>query len=212
MTATPFIVYALPRSRTAWLSRFLTYGGWTCRHERAIEIREIADIPAFFAAPMTGSVETAAAQAWQIIHQQVPNIRAAVIRRAVEDVVQAMMRVDLGGEFRYDEARLRKNMAYGDRMLGQVARLPGVLELEMADLDHEDGARAIFEHCLGLPFDRDWWLSLKDQDVQVDVRAHIRYYHANFAAINRTKSLLWAELRRLRKAGLTVNRGSPCRH
>lgn len=207
---TPFIVYALPRSRTAWLARFLSYGGWTCRHERAIEIREIADIPAFFSVPQTGFVETAAAQAWQIIHHYVPHLRAAVVRRPVEDVVQSMLRVDLGGEFRYDEAKLRKNMAYGDRMLGQIAARPGVLELEMADLDHEDGARAVFEHCLGLPFDRDWWLSLKDQDVQVDVRAHIRYYHENFAAINRTKSLCWAELRRLRKAGLTVTREPPC--
>ncbi len=28
----PFVVFGLPRSRTAWLSRFLTYGDWVCGH------------------------------------------------------------------------------------------------------------------------------------------------------------------------------------
>ena len=31
-----FIVFAMPRSRSYWLSRFLSYEGWHCGHEEAL--------------------------------------------------------------------------------------------------------------------------------------------------------------------------------
>lgn len=205
----PFIVYTLPRSQSAWAAKFLTYGRWRCGHEQAIFLRHVADIGAYFGQPMTGAVETAAAQAWRIIQHQVPNLTVAVIRRPVDDVVRSMLEIDLGGAFVYDEAKLRKNMEYGDRMLAEVAAQPGVLSLTYDDLGGADGCAALFEHCLGQPFDRAWWLEWRDQNVQVNVPDHIRYYHDNFVAINRLKAELWAELRRLRRAGAIMReRGS----
>jgi hypothetical protein len=38
----PYLIFALPRSRTAWLAHFLTYRDWTCLHEHAIQVEIIA--------------------------------------------------------------------------------------------------------------------------------------------------------------------------
>jgi hypothetical protein len=40
----PFMIFALPRSRTAWLSEFLSYQGWTCWHEIAIQMRDFSEV------------------------------------------------------------------------------------------------------------------------------------------------------------------------
>ena len=60
-SAPPFIVYALPRSRTFWLSKFLSYGGWACDHDEAVRLRGLDDMQSSLDIPMRGSVETAAA-------------------------------------------------------------------------------------------------------------------------------------------------------
>ena len=79
----PFIVYALPRSRTKWLSRFLTYGGWTCWHDVAVGMRSMADVDRFFARPNTGTAETGAAPGWMLLAQRFPDMRVVVVRRPV---------------------------------------------------------------------------------------------------------------------------------
>lgn len=196
----PFIIYALPRSRTAWLSEFLTYGEYNCGHENAIYMRSIADIKALFK-PNSGTVETAAAQAWRIIHHHIPGLRAAVIRRPVDEVIDSVLKVPLNGVATYDEIRLQKIMAYGDRVLKQISALPGVLTLNYSDISNEDACAALFEHCLPYEFDQPWWEWMKGRNVQANVPGIIRYYHENKSAIEGFKLTLKRELRTLYKNG-----------
>lgn len=189
----PFIVYALPRSRTAWLAKFLTYRKWACHHEYAIKMREIADISTFFK-PMMGSCETAAAPGWAILKRHVPNLKQVVVLRPVEDVVESIMNLSIDG-FAYDRDVLRKGMEYGDRVLRKIAAQPDVLTVEFADLNKENACRKIFEHCLPYAFDRDWWIEHKDQNIQADVASVLRYYFENKDGIERFKALCKAELR-----------------
>lgn len=197
----PFIIYALPRSRTAWLAEFLSYADWSVSHEQAIYMRSIEDVQEFFERPNTGTVETAAAQAWRIIHHHVPNLRVAVIRRPVDEVIDSVLKVPLKGVATYDEVRLQKVMAYGDRMLRQISALPGVLTLNYADISSEDACAALFEHCLPYEFDRPWWDWMKDRNVQADVPSIIRYYHENKIQIEGFKLSLKRELRSLYRTG-----------
>lgn len=196
----PFIIYALPRSRTAWLSRYLTYAGWVCGHEKAITVRSMRDIVDYFSQPGVGTAETAAAQGWWLWHHYVPNLRAIVVRRAVDDVMRSMLAVDIS-PMRYDIGILRRNMNYGARMLDQISAQENVLTLDYEDLDTERGCKTIFEHCLMQPFDRGWWLKLREQNIQVDVRSVLNYYHANRDAVENTKRLCKSELRRLARDG-----------
>src|SRR5665213_2297771 len=120
----PFIIYALPRSRTAWLSTFLTYRDWKCHHEPLVFMRKIEDIVAFFWRHNSGMAESAAGPGWRLIHHYFPGIRAVVIHRPIEDVIGSMMRLEVPG-FRYEEEPLRKVMTYGHRVLQQIAQQPG---------------------------------------------------------------------------------------
>lgn len=199
----PFVVYSLPRSRTAWLSHFLTYRDWKCHHEAAITFRDPSEISSFFAG-RTGAVETAAAQGWRLIDYHVPNIKSVVIRRPTKDVIKSMMAVDLGGVATYDEARLWKIMEYGNRMLDQIAARPGTLVVDHDALDEESTCSRIFEFCLPYVFDRNWWLAKRVQNIQVDVKSVILYYHKNRVEIERFKSRCRAELRHLFKSGAIV--------
>jgi hypothetical protein len=199
---TPFIIYALPRSRTAWLAEFLSYKDWTCGHEQAIFLRSIDDIKRLLSLPKTGVVETAAAQAWRIIHHHVPNIKAVVIRRPIDDVMRSMVNVDLRGEAQYDLDRLRNVMEYGDRMLREIAGQPGVLSLDFDDLDTMQGCKRLFEFCLPYEFDQGWWEYMVMQNIQVDVLSVIQHYHQNKPEIEGFKKQCWRELRHLAQSGL----------
>lgn len=196
----PFIIYALPRSRTAWLAHFLSYGPWTVTQDYSIFMRTVADIAAYFATPFTGSVETAAAPGYWLLRYHVPTLREAIVRRPVEDVFQSLMAVELG-EFRYEEGTLRPMVEYLDRTLDRLT-WPGALVLKYDDLDTEAGCQRLFEHCLDRPFDREWWLKWRDIVVTVDMPKMLRYRHAHRPEIMAFKRACKSELRRLARSGL----------
>jgi hypothetical protein len=197
----PFIVYGLPRSRTYWLSKFLSYGDWTCHHEKAVTMRSLGDVGAFFARPCTGTAETGVSPGWRLLHHHVHNLRAVVIRRPVDEVLDAMLAVDVTGVAVYDVARLRRNLEYMDRALKDISRQPGVLTVDHSDLDRADVCAEIFTHCLPLEFSRDWWLAFKDNNLQTDVRSSLRYYFDHLPEIDKFKALCKSELARLVRSG-----------
>jgi hypothetical protein len=202
--APPFIIYSLGRSRTAWLSAFLTYENWTCYHEHAQTLRTPGDLREFLNRPRTGTAETTSAQAWRLIRHYRPDIRSVVIKRPIEDALAAFVRAGKPYGIAYDEPTLRKNLEYGDRCLDQISAMPGTLTLAYGDLDTEAGARAVFEHCLPYAFDREWWWSLAGKNIQVNFPAFFAYYRQHRDEIEAFKHACRAELSRLRRAGEIV--------
>lgn len=201
----PFIIYALPRSRTAWLSAFLTYRDWVCHHEQTFNLRNLDEAWQLLSRPNTGSAETAAGPGWYLIHHQFPKIRAVVVRRPIDETVRSMKlaaQKALGISI-YEDTRIRKGMEYGNRVLDRISEQPDVLTVQFHDLVKEETCRAIFEHCLPYRFDRAWWLALKDQNIQADVGEKIRYYQANRDAIEEFKHHCKRELFRLRRGILS---------
>src|SRR5690348_11556095 len=112
-----FIVYALPRSRTAWLSRFLTYGEWACGHDEARHLRSVEDIKSWFAQPNTGTAETAAAPFWRTVQHISPDTKVVVVRRPVEDVLESLMRLAP-----FDRVQLEAHLRRLDRKLDQIEK------------------------------------------------------------------------------------------
>jgi hypothetical protein len=199
---TPFLIYALPRSRTAWLSEFLTYRDWSCGHELAIQMRNFDEVLTYFRRPNVGSAEPAAGPGWRLMQHHFPHMRSVVIRRPVEDVVKSMMRVDVDGVAVYDRDKLRRTMERSARDLDALSMQPGVLTVDFDDLAREDACAAVFEHCLPYPFDRTWWGTLCNRNIQINVKALLRYYFANKAGVDGFKRACKTELRRLAYAGL----------
>lgn len=201
--STPFIVYGLPRSRTFWLSHFLSYGDYHCRHEQAMFMRTIDDVRSWFAQDFTGASESAAAPGWRLIQHYRPDIKTLVVRRCAADVVNSVMAMPLQGVATFERPAVERLMAYLDRMLNQIeAECPNVLSVDFADLATEAGCARAFEHCLPYKHDRAWWDIFAPMKLEVNSRALMRYRFAHRAQINDFKKACWAELRHLRRDGV----------
>lgn len=171
----PFVIFGLPRSRTTWLSRFLTYGDWVCGHEEIRHCRSLDDVKAWFSQPNIGTAETAGAPWWRLLERVAPGAKIMVVRRPVNDVFDSLMR--LGG-CSFDPIRLKAALHKLNRKLDQIeARLP-CLSVKFADLEDAHRCADIFEYCLGeiLPFDH--WQKCDAINVQIDMRALMRFAEA----------------------------------
>jgi hypothetical protein len=201
----PFIVLTLPRSRSYWLSKFLTFGAWKCWHDVSAGMRTMDDVARFFARPDTGTVETAVAPGWALLAHSVPGLRTAVVHRPVDDVLASLARAL--ADIPYDAPMARRFMLYEARLLRRISVRPGVLSVEFADLEQEDACSAIFEHCLRCPMPRPHWEGLRHRNIQVDLRSVIAYRVAHrfeTTAFKRAaKAELWA-LARGRQIGRHV--------
>ncbi len=170
---TPFIVLALPRSRTKWLAGFLSYGDWICGHDELLRMASLEDIATWFKQPDIGTVETAAAPFWRLLGRFAPGARVVTVRRPVEAVLDALVRQGVGSET--VEAMIRAC----DRKLDQIeARVPGVLSVRYAALGSEKGCARVFEHCLQQRHDSMWWSRWDSYRVSGDLRAQVRYAQA----------------------------------
>ena len=221
-----FIVFALPRSRTAWLSQFLSYGDWHCGHEEMRHVRSLEDVKSWFSQPYVGTAETAAAPFWRTVARLTPDIKVVVVRRPVAEVVASLMRL---GSF--DQEALEADMKRLDRKLQQIERrVPGVLSVNYADLNDEAVCARIFEHCLPYSHDSARWQVLSKINVQVSLPQMQRYAAAyapqlkkaaeqaavaTFADLSRRKFALnvpaefsVVDLEEARRAGIAEQMGS----
>lgn len=166
-----FLVLALPRSRTKWLSKFLTYGDWWCGHEELRHMRSLDDVKAFWRQDYTGTAETAAAPFWRLITEET---KLVLIRRPVDEVVDSLWKLPIA----FERPRLEAVLAYHNRKLDQIAaRLP-CLQVAYGELEDEAACAAIFKHCLGLPHDHSHWASLAPVNVQCNMPALMRHMQA----------------------------------
>jgi len=175
-TSPPFVVYALPRSRSFWLSRFLSANGWTCGHDEARHVRSLKDVKAWLSLPLYGTVETAAAPFWRLVQELRPDIRTVVLRRPVDQVINSFIRTGLT----FDVPRLQREIQKLDRKLDQIAaRVPGALSVTFDELADEAVCARVFEHCLSLPHDPEWYARAAPLNLQINLAALMRYYAAN---------------------------------
>lgn len=176
MSHPPFIVYGLPRSRTYWLSRFLTYGEWSCGHEEIRHARSLEDVKAWFGQPCTGTAETAGAPWWRLVQAVRPDIKTVVVRRPVDDVVRSM----IGTGVPFDEQKVTLAARKLNAKLDQIERrVPGVLSVKVEDLESEDTCRQVFEHCLPYQHDPDWYALTAPMNLQINLHTLVRYYQAH---------------------------------
>lgn len=151
----PFVVFSLPRSRSAWLSTFLGAG-----HDVGAE----CTTPEGFAgkvASLGGSCETGAAFAWPVIRDLMPDAKFVVVLRDPGPVANSLARFGLTG-YLAEMMRRREH-------LERIAELPGVLTVQFDDLSQPDTCEAIWDHCMDDKFDPAWFERLNAVNVQVDM-------------------------------------------
>lgn len=170
---TPFLVMALPRSRTAWLSKFLSFKPWVCGHEQIRYFRTLEDAKSWFMQPYIGSAETLAGPFWRLLPRFAPNCRVLVVRRPVRDVVESVVKFNIIG---VDKVKLTENTKRLNAKLDQVeARYPNCISVNYDELGDFDVASLVFEYCLGLKLSPDWFRYWNAINVQIDMDAAMRY-------------------------------------
>jgi hypothetical protein len=110
-----------------------------------------------------------------------PSARVAVIRRPVQEVHDSLARFGLGSPM------LLRELSERDAMLDQVSRVQGVRSFSFAGLCSLSSCQELFEFCLGVPFDWEWWEKWASVNVQVDVAARLKYLADNHDRIETLK-------------------------
>lgn len=180
---------------------WLSYGEWTCHHEKSMLMRSMADVKDLFSTPNTGTAETGTPYGRCLLKWLVPNLREVVILRPIDEVMASLIAVSERGGFEFDVPRLQKIMERGHRCLLKIAKDPNVLVINFDDLEQEETCARLFEFCLPYKFDKAWWESYKDKNIQLDFPLLILYRKQNKIDIDGFKNLCKRELLRLVRLG-----------
>jgi len=180
----PFVIFALPRSRTFWLSQFLSYNGWHCGHEEIRRMRSLDDVKSWLSQPNTGTAETTAAPFWRLLQDYAPDARILVVRRPVREVLKSLAVCGL------EHPRVRDEMKRLDHKLDQIeVRANNCLTVRYDSLNDPSVARVIFEHCLPCRFDPSWHSLMQECNLQVPMSQQIRYVNAHRPQIEKLAKL-----------------------
>ena len=157
---TRFLVLTMPRSRSFWASRFLALNGRTVEHNPFVAYESLDEIVQFFDHPGAAAVDPAAGAIWRDLLPRIPDVKVAVIRRPVADVVASLQRIGTDAPF------LPRLVARYAEELGALAT-SGLAEVfEFDRLSDPGHAGALFEYCTGEPLDGYWWQVMCDRNLQ----------------------------------------------
>jgi hypothetical protein len=158
-----FVVFSLPRSRSAWLSVLLSTPEASVGHDL---LAQVDTLEAFVVRLAAGTCETGAGFAWPTIRKLRPDIRFAVVRRDPGEVMRSLRPfglLDIEGEIRRRDAAL-----------DELAAEPGTLSVPFEDLASQAGCGRLYAHCLGRPMPSAWWRLLDPMTVELDVPRRLR--------------------------------------
>jgi len=164
----PYAVFSAGRSRTMWLSAFLTYGICVCHFEATAKVSAFRDVTDMLSIPGMGAAETLAAPAWPLLLTAEPRLRTVVVRRPLEEILASLVAATKG-KLELDLPVLRRLISYIIRALDKLALQPQTLTVDFHELEREDTCKAVFEHCLPYKHDHGWWQWLSEKKIDPDV-------------------------------------------
>lgn len=176
----PFVVFSLPRSRSAWMSAFLSTPSALVAHDLGPRLGTPGELVWRLRNEFAGTCETGAAFAWPLIRQLLPDVVFAVIRRDPADVTRSLERFGLVG---YGE-----EMAARDRLLDEIAAQPGALSVDFNRLAEQGECSRIYDHCRGGAMPVGWWRHMDALNIQVDMARELRFLAENHGRIEAFKS------------------------
>lgn len=136
-----FFIYSTPRSGSAWLANYLTYGGSFCQHE---PLANGGWYPADY--PVSGAIDTGAAF---IGYKPFLDVEVFYLARNHTEVAASLKRIGLPA---YDLSAYKSGFQYRD----------------LFDIDYLEVLWGLVTH---LPFDRDRTEMLLEMNVQRSVSA-----------------------------------------
>jgi hypothetical protein len=187
----PFVIFALPRSRTTWLSRWLSTNGLSVAHDlgpHANTVQEFFDL----LWNHCGTIETGAQDAWPLIRMAMPTSKFITIRRPVAEVIASL--AQFGVTDQADELVRR------DRVLDEIESA-GAMRIEYHELSDARVCADLYEYLYGLPFDFKGWRLLSDLNIQIDVPAQLQFLADRRPQIEKLKAELRQPKQRIIRIG-----------
>lgn len=167
-----YIIYSMPRSRSKWLSTFLTYKDWHCGHDELQHLHNFDDVKSWISQENIGSVETAAAPWWRLFNKLSPNTKIIILRRNLDDVVNSYI---AAGANISKEALYPLFKKYENKLNQIEKRHKNSISVTFEELRSMETCRQIFEYCLPYEFDVSHWLNLSGKNIQINMQALLKY-------------------------------------
>ncbi len=164
----PYAVLSAGRSRTMWLSAFLTYGICVCHFEATAKVGSLSEVLTMLSIPGMGFAETLAAPAWPLLLTAEPKLRTVVVRRPLDEILASLVAAT-ESKAQLDLDKLRSLLAYIRRALDKLSLQPQTLTVDFSELEQESVCAAVFEHCLPYKHDSGWWKFLSAKNINPDV-------------------------------------------
>lgn len=173
MAPPPFLIAALPRSRTAWLARWLAGPNRErlVGHDTAIHVRTVDQFLDQLV-PGVGLVETGVQDGLGVIDLVRPVVRRVVVLRDPTKAAISLMTAgwpDMSVELHRRHAVL--------------ASAPGCTTVSYSDLSDVHCCSWLWEHLLERPFDFDWWQRCDAENIQIDLAERRQVLEARKAEI-----------------------------
>lgn len=187
--AVPFVVFSLPRSRSAWTAHYLAGGQGSVGHDTLIWCDSLKDFQANFSAGMLGTCETGGAWGWKLIRQRIPQVKFVTLRRPLSAVLASLRAFGLSPSEPY--------LAAMDSVLDVIETQPGTLRVECSDLDSAWACDRLHQFCLGETADEAWTQRLQWTNIQVDMPQRMGQLLARQSALTGLRLAADAEMARL---------------
>lgn len=171
----PFVVFSLPRSRTFWLSRFLSGDGSVkpCGHDIGAALDTLAEVKNALTGPLAGTVETGSAMGWRWLRKNLPEAQFIIVRRPGSEVAASLEACGL----RVPRSVLDLRGAWLDEIAGR----PGTVSLDAAELARPDICAWLFRLCRGMDCSPQW--------LALNVGANIQLNLADRVAMLRSRAV-----------------------
>lgn len=161
-----FIVFGLPRSRTAWLSTLFTAGPVFCWHDlsgRCESSDSIADKLTMDGVSSCGVSDPGLVLWADQVISKLPGARLAYVRRDPSECAHSLARVT--GGTASDCTPIIEEM---NEALDEAQAKHGGHVVSFRDLDSEDAMRELWWHLVPLVrFPKAHWLKMRDLNVQI---------------------------------------------
>lgn len=148
-----YAILALPRSRTAWLSAWLTTETGKCWHEPIADCSQLSDLDG-----LDGVSDTSALLAWNRIYKRWPDAKYVIVKRDPHDVTVSLRKLGLD-----------TNVNRWSRVLRRAADSLPALVIEFPDMD--DRLREIWEWVKPEPFDAARAYAFSRMNITADPQA-----------------------------------------
>ena len=169
----PTVIFALPRSRTAWLARWLGF-----EHDiapRADSVQDFLDV----LSRARGTVETGASGAHTLIRTAFPQAKFITVRRNRVDVAQSLARFGVSG--------VETELARRETELDQIEDA-GALRVEYNELSDVNCCADLEQLATGVEFSYRRWREFAGQNIQIDVCHQLKTIAARAAPIAALKT------------------------